>query len=238
MQSQEYLPNGLKLLQDEACFRLGQDSILLSAFANIPKQAKLLDLCCGTGALALLCHRADLQIIGIELQTASVNLFAQSILHNRVQNVQVMQGDIREIRTLVQAGSFDYIVCNPPYFSTNSGYSAKQSAIRTARQDDTADLATVAQALAYPLKSGGKCAVVFRPERLCELLHELQAVRLMPKRMRFVHGTATSVPSAVLLECRKDGNYGLQVQPPLIVRDANGNETDEVKKMYGRSESV
>ncbi len=34
MQSTEQLPNGLELLQRDDCFKLGQDSVLLSAFAR------------------------------------------------------------------------------------------------------------------------------------------------------------------------------------------------------------
>ena len=58
-QSTEILPNGLQLLQDDRFFKLGQDSVLLSAFAKPRRNAKLLDLGCGTGALALLVWRPD-----------------------------------------------------------------------------------------------------------------------------------------------------------------------------------
>lgn len=68
MQSTETLPNGLTLFQDDRFFKLGQDSVLLSAFARIPRRARVLDLGCGTGALALLCWRDDLTITGLELQ--------------------------------------------------------------------------------------------------------------------------------------------------------------------------
>ena len=61
-QSTEMLPNGLQLLQDDRFFKLGQDSVLLSAFAKPRRNAKLLDLGCGTGALALLVWRPDLNI--------------------------------------------------------------------------------------------------------------------------------------------------------------------------------
>ena len=47
-QSTEILPNGLQLLQDDRFFKLGQDSVLLSAFAKPRRNAKLLDLGCGT----------------------------------------------------------------------------------------------------------------------------------------------------------------------------------------------
>ena len=52
-QSTEILPNGLQLLQDDRFFKLGQDSVLLSAFAKPRRNAKLLDLGCGSGILGI-----------------------------------------------------------------------------------------------------------------------------------------------------------------------------------------
>ena len=52
-------------------------------------------------------------------------------------------------------------------------------------------------------------------------------VRLVPKRLRFVHQTAQAVPSAVLVECRKGGSAeGLSVEPPLLV------QSEEYNKIY------
>ncbi len=219
MQSQEYLPNGLQLLQDDRFFKLGQDSMLLSGFVRIGRRAKVLDLCCGTGVLALLCHRSDLTITGLELQAGPLELFRQSIALNGLGNVTAQQGDLREIAAIFPAGSMDYVVCNPPYFAAGSGKAASDAAHETARQDDTADVDEVAAAIAHVLGTGGKCAIVFRPERLTALLRALDRRRLIAKRMRFVHGRADLPPSAVLLECRKDSRDGLTVEPPLIIQN-------------------
>ena len=91
-QSTEILPNGLQLLQDDRFFKLGQDSVLLSAFAKPRRNAKLLDLGCGTGALALLVWRPDLKITGLELQDGPLDLFRQSITANELENVTALQG--------------------------------------------------------------------------------------------------------------------------------------------------
>ena len=94
-QTTEILPNGLSLLQDDRFFKLGQDSVLLSAFAKIRRRAKVLDLGCGTGALALLCWREDLTVTGLEIQQDALDLFRRSIEHNRLENVTALCGDLR-----------------------------------------------------------------------------------------------------------------------------------------------
>ena len=98
-QSTETLPNGLQLLQDDRFCKLGQDSVLLSAFAKPRRNAKLLDLGCGTGALALLVWRSDLKITGLELQDGPLDLFRQSIAANELEHVSAT----RRISTATQA---------------------------------------------------------------------------------------------------------------------------------------
>ena len=227
-QSTEILPNGLQLLQDDRFFKLGQDSVLLSAFAKPRRNAKLLDLGCGTGALALLIWRPDLKITGLELQDGPLDLFRQSIAANELENVTALQGDLRQMRTLLPHGSMDYVICNPPYFDRNAGANAPTAEKRTARQDATCSVEELAVAASFVLHTGGKAAFVFRPERLWVLLEALSRVRLVPKRMRFVHQSVQAAPSVVMVECRKGGSAeGLVVEPPLIV------ESDEYFRIYG-----
>ena len=83
-QTIEHLPNGLTLRQDDRFFKLGQDSVLLAAFARPRRNARVLDLGCGTGALSLLLYRPDLKITGLELQPEPLSLFRQSIADNGV----------------------------------------------------------------------------------------------------------------------------------------------------------
>ena len=233
METTELLPNGLRLLQDDAFFKLGQDSVLLSAFARPRRFARVLDLGAGTGALTLLTWRDDLRMTGLELQEGAAELFRRSVVENKLDNVTVLTGDLRQIRALLPHGSMDYVLCNPPYFRRGSGKVSPLDAHAMARTDGEAAIEDVAVAASYVLGSGGKCAMVFRPERLIPLIAALQRVLLMPKRLRFVHQTAKKAPSAVLIECRKGGAAdGMVVEPPLLVQDANGILTDEYKAIY------
>ena len=226
-QTIESLPCGLTLRQDDRFFKLGQDSVLLSSFARPRRNAKVLDLGCGTGALSLLIYRPDLKITGLELQEGALDLFRQSIADNGVDNITALHGDLRQIRTLLPHGSMDYVICNPPYFDRNAGKNAPSPEKRTARQDACCTVEDIAVASSFVLHTGGKAAFVFRPERMWTLLEALSRVRLVPKRLRFVHQNALASPSAVLVECRKGGSVeGLVVEPPLLV------ESEEYNKIY------
>ncbi len=224
----ERLPGGLILRQDDRYFKLGQDSVLLADFAAPHSKDRVLDLGCGTGALSLMLYKPGLRITGVELQEGALALFKQSIADNGV-DICTVHGDLRDIRSIFAQGCMDYVVCNPPYFVQDAGSPAATEEKRLARQDCTCSVAHIAAAAAYVLHPGGRAAFVFRPERLLVLLDALFKKRLVAKRLRFVHQSVSTPPSAVLAECRRDGSpEGLRVEPPLIVGSA------EYQSIYSR----
>lgn len=230
---------GFSLIQDDRFFKLGQDTMLLSAFACPPARGKIMDLGCGNGALSvLLCARhPHITVTGLEIQPEVAALAQENIRHNQLeQRMQVQCGDMKQCKALFPTGSFDYVVCNPPYFAQNSGFSAKNINKSTARQDSCGTAADAVQAAAYLVKFGGRVAFVYRPERVCELISQMKARQLEPKRMRFVHQQATAVPSAVLIEARRGSAPGVQILPPLLVCGENGEHTKEYRTIYHREE--
>ena len=91
-------------------------------------------------------------------------------------------------------------------------------------------------AAAFLLPTGGRFCLVYRPERLTALLGCLHESGLEPKRLRFVSQRAESAPSLVLAEGRRGGKPGLVIEPPLILTDAEGRESAEVRRIYRREE--
>ena len=67
------------------------------------------------------------------------------------------------------------------------------------------------------LKYGGSYAVVYRPDRLIDLIDAMRTSGLEPKRMTFVHANNTKEPSMVLIEAKKGGKCGLKLTKPLII---------------------
>ena len=118
------------------------------------------------------------------------------------------------LELLSPAGSMDAVISNPPYFLPGSGREA--SGARSGfRSEMTCSLSQLADAASWLLRWGGSFAVVYRPERLVDLLVSLRAHGMEPKRLRFVQ--TKDVPSLVLVESRRGGKPGLTVEPPLII---------------------
>ena len=216
----ETTPNGCRIWQDDRFFKMGQDSILLSQFAQPKKGGKICDLGCGSGVLSLMRLKEDerCQVTGLELQPEVCQLAEENRdLNGFGERFIIRQGDMRQVRQLFSANGFDYVISNPPYFAPGSGRAAAGTHKKIARQADHASLEDVIAAAAYLLKYGGKFGMVHRPERLCEIVSVMQRYQVEPKRLAFAHHRTDSPPSVLLIEGRVGGHSGCQVLPPIIL---------------------
>ena len=68
--------------------------------------------------------------------------------------------------------------------------------------------------------------------RLAEIMSLMIKHHLEPKRMRLVYPYVDKEPNIVLIEGLKGGKSRITVEPPLIVYDAPGVYTEELKRMY------
>ena len=115
---------GLRIIQDPARFCFGMDAVLLSAYVQMKRAGRGLDLGTGNGIIPiLLSARTDCaRLTGLEIQPASADLAARSVALNGLQErISIVQGDIKEADRIFAAASFDFITCNPPYRPAGAG---------------------------------------------------------------------------------------------------------------------
>ncbi len=235
----ELLQNGIVLRHGGGSFRLGTDSVLLAHFAAPLCTGRVADLGAGSGALGLLLCAANERctVTGIELDAAAHEIALENIKMSGLSGrMTQLLGDVREIRLLLPAGSFDAVVSNPPYFPVGSG--KESTAAAAARSERTLNLSQLCAAAAWLLPSGGRFALVHRPERLCDLFCALREHGLEPKRLQFVRHTAASPVCLVLLEARRGGKPGLQYAPDFIEFHPDGTETGQYRAAYHRGENI
>ena len=234
----ELKPGGLRIVYDDTLFPPGTDSFLLSSLPRLKAKLRVCDLGCGTGLLSLLLLQREpqLQVTGVELQEASALLAEKAITENGLtERFTVVQDDLRNVRTRFATGSFDLVVCNPPYFPSGSGAMREAKTLQTARAETEWTLEDICRGASYLLRWGGSFCLVHKPERLTDLLCALRASAMEPKRLRFVCKTGTDAPSLLLLEGRRGGKPGLSIEPPLILQDPDGSPTPEVDAIYFRT---
>lgn len=226
---------GPRIKQDEGSFKLSTDSVLLGDFAGLKQKSRCLDLGCGAGVLCVIlaAKHTDAKIAGMEIQPEFAGLACENVIENGFDDrVDILTADIREHRSLVTAGSFDYVVSNPPYFAQNSGFSAPEAQRAASREERFCTVTDICAAAKWALRWGGGFAVVHRPERLAELICAMSGAQIEPKRLRLVHHSALRAPSLVLVEGRRGAAPGLVIEPPLVLTEPDGSDSDEAQKIY------
>ena len=114
----EYLSNGFSLDTADGSFPLSTDSMLLSHFVRLPKNARVLDLGAGCATLGVLLCAKDggCTVTGVELSERAHAAALENIHRNGLSGrISSICADFRTLS--LPLGSFDVCVSNPPYFS-------------------------------------------------------------------------------------------------------------------------
>ena len=234
-------PGGYRFVFDEGLFPPGTDTFLLSSFPRLKAGQRVCDLGCSTGLLSLLLlQRQDrLQVTGIDIHAQAIALARRAAEENQLtESLSFAQLDLRRIQECFPAGSFDLVICNPPYYPPHTGKLSADAARRTARAETDCTLEDVCRAAEYLLRWGGSFCLVHKPQRLSDVLCAMRQSHLEAKRLQFVCQQAGKAPSLLLAEGRRGGKPGLQVEKPLILQNADGTDTPEYRTIYFRQEDA
>lgn len=236
MEHMELIPrSGFRLIQDDLHFRLGSDSVMLAAFAKYKKNARVCDLGCGTGALSLLAlgYEPSLTIDGLDILPSALELFAKNMALNGLEGrIQGHLGDIAADKLPLEAGRYDLVISNPPYFSGSQGAVPKSQAIASARHGQGCTPEQLCRTAGRLLKNGGSFCLVYRCQALPRLMVSMTEAGLEPKRLRFIQHRADTAPKVFLLEARKGGKPGMETEAPLILKNNDGSDTSEAHAIY------
>lgn len=229
----------LSIIQSPKVFSYSLDAVLLSDFAQLKKRndQKVMDLCTGNGAVALMIsQKTSSHIYGIEIQKKLADMAERSVhLNGLEENITILQKDLKDI-SKTHYDSVDLITCNPPYFSLD-----EQSIINPnkhlaiARHEIHLSLDDLLAKISKLLKINGKVYLVHRPKRFLELMEVMQKYGVNPKSVRFVHPNEHSNANIVLVEgIKNDRKAGFKMLPPLYVHNEDGSYQEEVRKiLYG-----
>lgn len=214
------------------------DTILLAWFAAPRRRDRCADLGTGCAAIPLIWHArfAPQHIFAVELQDNAVDMARRSVAANRLQErVSIVQEDIKQLAQCVPEGlrELDLVACNPPYQANGSGLLNPDPSKQLARHEQACTLQEVCRAGARMLKYGGRFCLCQRPQRLCDVLCEMRAAGIEPKRLRFVQQTPRKSPSLFLVQGKKGAKPGLTVGPALVVEGEDGRFSSEMLEVYG-----
>lgn len=227
--------NGLRIIQNPEAFRFGMDAVLLADFMRLRPRERVADMGTGTGILALLLSQKDTSchFDAFEIQPDMADMASRSVALNGLQErIQVHECDMRTAWQIVGREKMHAVICNPPYGKRGGTLTSETKSVSVARHEGNCTIEDVASACAAVLRNGGRLCIVFPAQRMLELCDALRKYRMEPKRIRMVCAHADKPPYLVMVEAMKNAKPQLLWMPPLIVYNADGTETDEIRRIY------
>ena len=235
---EDIVSKNYKILQKIDHYSMSTDSFLLPYFANVPKNSKkkIIELCSGNGGISIILReKSQAQIEMLEIQEDLVELSRRSIELNKLTGINVKNGDIKKIKDYYKPSSFDYVICNPPYFPVKNMPNQREKFNHNiSRHEILCNLSDVIKSIKYLLKQNGKFSLVHRTYRISDIISECGKNSLAIKRIRFVYSKESSDNSKIVLVEGSISNVSdIKVEQPLYIYKEDDTYTEEMKKVYG-----
>ena len=212
---------GYKIVQKSDYFKFSLDSMLLANFVNINMaDNKLLDFCTGNCPIPIILSNSIKNIVAFEVQKEIYELGDESLTLNNINNVKLINDDIKNIGNYYEEGYFDIITCNPPYFKVIDSSRINDNNVKAiARHEILIKLEDIVS-LAYKfLRDKGKLYIVYRPDRLMELLKLFDKYKFGVKKLQCCYNNSESLSSMILIEAMKNGQDDLKILAPLYTEN-------------------
>ncbi|MDR2104473.1 MAG: methyltransferase [Deferribacteraceae bacterium] len=213
--------NDICISQPDKGFRFGLDSCILAWFASVKRKDALLEIGAGSGVVSVLLAKLKgvRKIISVELQEGLYSHLLETVeLNGLKQVIAPIHADIRGYKPNVL---IDFIIANPPYRKSKSGFISEDAAKRSARFDDDLSLEDIFAFAFKNLRFGGKLAFSGVAERLTDALAVSRKYNLEPKRLQLLYSSDRKGGKLFFLENVYGGKAGLKILPPLWPPDKN-----------------
>ncbi|MEG0068427.1 tRNA1(Val) (adenine(37)-N6)-methyltransferase [Cetobacterium sp.] len=233
----QLLNKNLKIIQRPDFFNFSLDSLLISNFVSLTRGTKkIVDLGTGNGAIPLfLSQRTESKITGFEIQEVSANLAKKNInLNNLSEQIDVIHDDMKNWKEYFENGSQDVVITNPPFFKFhgNENQLNDLDQLTLARHEISIDLDSLIEVSSKLLKDKGYFAMVHRPDRFLEIIDTMRKYGIAPKKVQFCHSKIDKPAKILLIEGIRNGKDTLNILPPIIAHDENGQYSEEILELF------
>ena len=230
----------IRLIEKKDSLTFGTDAYLLSASLPKKSNATYVELGCGSGVISLLAlnRKKCAHVYGIEVQEDIASVAKRNAELNGLANeLSIICNDLRKIKSNDLGGEVDVVFSNPPYMKNDSGKANKNDFKNISRHEIFGGIDDFCACASRVLKHGGLFYVVYRPDRMIDLISALRSNNLEPKKLMLVHSNLNTPPSILLIQAKKGAKSGLVVCKPLVIyKNEDCEHTEELKKIYDSCE--
>ncbi len=228
----------LSIYQYTEGFAYGTDAVLISAFCRVKKGDVGADLGTGTGIIPILLtyHKNPEKIFAFEIQKDYALLAEENVERcSYGDKIRIICDNVRNITpTYIKDYGYealDFVVSNPPYMKMTSGALGESERKTVARHEKYCDVYDIARAGSSLLKNGGDMYVIYRTERLADLVCALRESSLEPKEIVFVRSFEHDEPKLFMIRARKGASSSLKVSD-FVIFESVGKNSAQMEKVY------
>ena len=178
--------SGFDLIQKKGLQSTTLDSLLLADFVRINGRSKnILDIGSGFGIISMiLARKSKAKVYGVELNEESYIVSQENRKNAKLDNLEYINMDINNYKEIFKEQTFDIIVSNPPYFEEkNIENMRNMTSINDARFENTLSIKKVIDISRVLLKNRASLYLIFRTERLMEILGYINGTNMEIKRL-------------------------------------------------------
>lgn len=226
----------LRLIENKESLTFGTDAFLLSAYLPKRSNSTCVELGVGSGVISLLAltRKKCRHVYGFEVQKDIADIASRNAELNGLSNdFTVINKDLRQASTLDTEKEVDTVFSNPPYMKKDSGRQNENENKNVSRHEIFGEINDFCACAKKLLKHGGNFYVVYRPDRMIDLISALRNNNLEPKRITFIHSSSHTPPSILLVCAKLGGSAGLIFDKPVFIyRDGTTKYTEQFQKIY------
>lgn len=215
--------------QDHAAMKVGTDSDLLGTLAEGGK--RILDIGTGTGVLSLMMAQRfpEAQVTAVEIDDNAVidarHNFSTSIFADRISLEHISFQEYIEDESLM--GTFDSIVCNPPYF--DKSLECDELGRRRARHSSSLPFEVLING-AYSLLADGGCFTVCIPPEVLDSFTSLSVFAgFCQKNIYKIKSVPEKEAKRFIIVYQKNGD-GVAMTETFCMRNADRTYSDWYKE--------
>jgi tRNA1(Val) A37 N6-methylase TrmN6 len=225
-------------------YRVAVDPVMLAAAVPARAGETVLDAGSGVGtaALCLAARVSGVRITGIERAGAPAALARENARRNGA-DIAVVQGDIANPPAELVPGSFDHVMCNPPFLPAAHGHPPPDGQKRAATREQDIGLADWIVFALLMLKRKGTLTMIHRADRLDAVLASLfgpfgdiAVFPLWPKPVTDVNDATAA--KRVIVRARKGVASPLTLLPGLVLHRPDGSYTEDAERVLRGGEGL
>ena len=228
--------SGFDLIQKRGLQSKTLDCLLLADFVRINGRSKnILDIGSGFGIISMiLARKSKAKVYGVELNEESYVLSQENRKNAKLDNLEYINMDINKYKEIFKEQTFDIIVSNPPYFEEkNIENMRNMTSINDARFENTLSIKKVIDISRVLLKNRASLYLIFRTERLMEILGYINGTNMEIKRLKPVYTKYNDDSSLIsIIEIMKNVKSGFVMESPIFVYKNERERNEYITKLY------